>query len=174
MLCNADAVAAFADGRNGRSGHIFHDGNVLYSYGYHHPLAFRHPEGDWGCDVKYLINEDRSSVSTARHRSACHYLAPSLSISVKEFEARHLLSALETGKLEIIKLRRYNTMRQGRKYNHEIPHTIAAFEYNGRYILQHDRALTDGLNWSDISQAFNEIRSFRGTILSAPCTFQRI
>jgi hypothetical protein len=65
MLSNDEAVRAFANGRDGRSKHIFHEGNKLYDYGHHFVMAVRLSDG------KFLINGDKYSSTTARHVGIC-------------------------------------------------------------------------------------------------------
>jgi len=68
MVKNEDVIEAFAQGkREGKTKHLFIEGNVLYSYGYHFPIAIRLWEVD---TYKYIINSDRYSMTTSRHQNA--------------------------------------------------------------------------------------------------------
>ncbi len=51
-----------AEGHNA-SGRVFFRDSKLYSYGSHYPLAIRQTDGT------YLLNIDRYSVTTSKHRS---------------------------------------------------------------------------------------------------------
>ena len=60
---------------SGKGSNMFIDGNVIYSYGYHFPIALRISRNEW------IVNEDRYSHSTLRHQKLvesrlggfCHY-----------------------------------------------------------------------------------------------------
>lgn len=58
-------VQRFKEGKNYRGSRIFTEGDVLYSYGRHFPLAVRRgePGQEW-----YLLNGDKYSVSTSKHQ----------------------------------------------------------------------------------------------------------
>ncbi len=58
-------VQRFSEGKNYRGSRIFAEGNTLYSYGRHFPLAVRRGEEgqEW-----YLLNGDKYSVSTSKHQ----------------------------------------------------------------------------------------------------------
>ncbi|HBI47504.1 MAG TPA: hypothetical protein DDX93_02080 [Smithella sp.] len=58
-------VQRFSEGKNHRGSRIFAEGNTLYSYGRHFPLAVRRGEEgqEW-----YLLNGDKYSVSTSKHQ----------------------------------------------------------------------------------------------------------
>ena len=59
---NSQVAEAFANGAtSGKSGNMFIDGDTIYSYGYHFPIATRVKEG------LYLINKNGYSQTTARH-----------------------------------------------------------------------------------------------------------
>ena len=61
-MTNTQIAVSFAKGATaGKSGNMFIDGQTIYSYGYHFPIATRLSNG-W-----YLINKDRYSNTTARH-----------------------------------------------------------------------------------------------------------
>jgi len=67
-LTNSEVIKRFIGGENGKSGHMFISGDVLYSYGYHFPLLVR--MRNWGKD-KFLLNADKYSVTTSSHQSSC-------------------------------------------------------------------------------------------------------
>lgn len=64
MKNNKSIATAFANGATkGKGSHLFIDGDTIYSYGYHFPIARRNADGTvW-------INPDKYSVSTSRHQS---------------------------------------------------------------------------------------------------------
>lgn len=61
---NAQLAQNFAQGdTSGKTGHMFIDGNIIYSYGYHFPIASL-------IGARYaLFNSDGYSNTTARHKS---------------------------------------------------------------------------------------------------------
>jgi len=69
-MSHSDVASRFAKGgTTGKSSSMFIDGDVIYSYGYHFPLAVRHPHSDWGQGIRYLRNADDYSATTSRHKS---------------------------------------------------------------------------------------------------------
>lgn len=64
---NLETVRAYVNGweTEGESGggNVFFRGPILYSYGYHFPMAVRHPSG------LYIVNGDRYSPTTSKHQS---------------------------------------------------------------------------------------------------------
>ena len=69
MRSQADLINRFRDGaRTGAASNMLIDGDILYSYGQHFPLAVRRK---WGAGIAYLINGDRYSISTASHQRQC-------------------------------------------------------------------------------------------------------
>lgn len=68
---NEQLVQAFANGAtSGKSSSMFIEGNVIYSYGKHFPLAVRNPTG-------FVINIDKVSVTTSKHQTLIkRHLAP--------------------------------------------------------------------------------------------------
>ena len=66
MYTNTSIVEAFNNGATqGEANTMFIEGNVLYSYGHHFPLAIRLKSGH------HLINGDKYSVTTSQHQSMC-------------------------------------------------------------------------------------------------------
>lgn len=79
MKSQAKLIDEFKDGATqGKASNMSIDGDTLYSYGRHFPLALRSetPEG-----YKFLINGDRYSVSTTGHQSRCFELGPQIPFS---------------------------------------------------------------------------------------------
>jgi hypothetical protein len=73
-------VKNFAEGKNRHGSRIFAEGNILYSYGRHFPLAVRRSAGDSRVkiDVRgnkdwYLLNGDKYSVSTSKHQGITYH-----------------------------------------------------------------------------------------------------
>lgn len=77
----ASQSGKYTKGSMGRYGgyNLFYENQVLYSYGYHFPLAVRAskeseiPDGaeGFGCGVQYIINGDKYSLSTSSHQNEC-------------------------------------------------------------------------------------------------------
>ena len=64
MVSHDNIVNAFVNGETKLKGsRMFIDGNVIYSYGYHFPIALRLEKG------VFLFNKDGYSVSTSRHKN---------------------------------------------------------------------------------------------------------
>jgi hypothetical protein len=61
---NKQIASKFAAGAtSGKGSNLFIEGDTIYSYGYHFPIARRLPDGG------YWVNPDKYSRSTARHQS---------------------------------------------------------------------------------------------------------
>jgi len=66
---NRDVAEAFAKGAtSGRREHLFIEGDVIYSYGYHFPIAVKVKDSATG-NIVMLLNKNRYSVTTAKHKS---------------------------------------------------------------------------------------------------------
>ena len=79
MKTQRDLVDDFRDGAtHGRASNIFIEGDTLYSYGYHFPLALRYEKGK---NLDFLVNADRYSVSTSAHQGHCFELGPQIPFS---------------------------------------------------------------------------------------------
>ena len=61
------AINFLGGAKNGKANSVFIDtageNTVLYSYGYHFPMALRYPNGG------LMINSDKYSVTTSKHQS---------------------------------------------------------------------------------------------------------
>ena len=101
---NKDVIENFVEGiRGGRTKTLFVEGNVLYSYGYHFPLAVRGYSKEHG--RKFVVNKDKYSSTTSRHQSLLesaidnhpptytHYTTASTIVSM----ARHNIPIPEPG-----------------------------------------------------------------------------
>ena len=64
---NLGVASAFERGESVESEHMFTDGWVIYSYGYHFPIAIWVVRG-----AKMLWNKDSYSVTTRKHKSLLH------------------------------------------------------------------------------------------------------
>jgi hypothetical protein len=58
---------AFRYGNIATGANVFTDGNTIYSYGRHFPMAIR-CQDETG--TRMLVNEDKYSVTTSKHQSA--------------------------------------------------------------------------------------------------------
>ena len=64
---NRELAENFAEGATkGNGSHMFIDDNVIYSYGYHFPIAIR-LTSDYG--FKYILNRKGYSMSTTKHKN---------------------------------------------------------------------------------------------------------
>lgn len=64
---NKEVAEMFAQGkRKCETKHLFIEGNTIYSYGKHFPIAIRLWDG---YAFKYIWNSDKYSVTTSRHQS---------------------------------------------------------------------------------------------------------
>ena len=64
MTTNKDIAEEFAEGKTkGKSDHVFIDGDTIYSYGYHFPIAKK--VGNKEVD----FNESKYSSTTSHHQS---------------------------------------------------------------------------------------------------------
>jgi len=62
MVSNDDVARAFANGSSLTAGNMYTDGNVVYSYGAHWPIAARTDKG-------IVLNTDKYGVTTSCHTS---------------------------------------------------------------------------------------------------------
>jgi hypothetical protein len=68
MKSNSEVARLFSLGLKGRNRNMFIEGNVIYSYGMHFPIAVRG-------DGVAIINNSKWSVSTSRHQNLVkHFL----------------------------------------------------------------------------------------------------
>lgn len=66
MAKNIDVAECFANGNDDKkTNNLFIEDNVLYSYGYHYPLAIRLTDDN---GFKFIVNKDRYSQTTSCHR----------------------------------------------------------------------------------------------------------
>jgi len=64
---NKDIAEMFASGKHeGKVDNLIIEGNTIYSYGKHFPIAIRIWDGN---EAKYLWNSDKYSSTTSRHQS---------------------------------------------------------------------------------------------------------
>ena len=82
---NSEVAHRWANGIGERctGSHMFFEGNIIYSYGYHFPMAIK-----WNGYVLY--NEERYSVSTSKHQGyvlgACSHLDVVVCASLDHFD----------------------------------------------------------------------------------------
>lgn len=96
MMNHRDLVHAFENGAvKGKSNSMFIDGDVLYSYGYHYPLAVRHPgheEGkDWGAGVQFIVNDTGYSRTTSKHIGCARSLRRSIAVSFADLCVHNII-----------------------------------------------------------------------------------
>ena len=73
---NKTLARKFSEGAtSGEGSHMYIDGNTIYSYGYHFPIARRMPDG------KFLFNNEGYSNTTSRHKNYVKNELPSNFIS---------------------------------------------------------------------------------------------
>jgi hypothetical protein len=66
MVSNYEVAKLYAEGKTkGKSNNVFIDGDTIYSYGHHFPMAKKVNEPD----VDYLYNSDEYSPTTGKHQS---------------------------------------------------------------------------------------------------------
>ncbi len=69
MLSNRMVANKFAEGISGSGGHMFSEGNTVYSYGYHFPIARHTGKFTNNGQEIILFNSRGYSNTTARHKS---------------------------------------------------------------------------------------------------------
>lgn len=61
---NLELAELFVNGNgDGNGSHLFIENNVMYSYGYHFPIAVRLSDGN------FIVNKDRCSMTTSTHQN---------------------------------------------------------------------------------------------------------
>ena len=94
MVSNDDVARAFSCGRSLTAGNMFSEGDVVYSYGYHFPIAIRLGGG------KYLFNKDGYSSTTGCHKSLVLAQIPQCSITFVSTEK--LKEAISIGATNVL------------------------------------------------------------------------
>lgn len=153
MKSQTEIVEAFRDGAElGQASHVFIDGDTLYSYGHHFPLAVRYRNGD---GYRFLVNGDRYSQTTSTHQARCFKLGPQIPFSA----------------LAAAKINPYRVEIVARREDawHEVPdptpeepehvreeHTLGAvlLEHRGRFFLS---SLDDNESWRRRSYFLSEL-----------------
>jgi len=89
MISQETLLERFTRGTTtGSASHMLIDGNVLYSYGHHFPLATRKK---WGTGIEFLINGDRYSSTTSSQQSLCiSNLTPNVQVPFSALDAAEL------------------------------------------------------------------------------------
>lgn len=98
MKSQGTLINEFKNGATkGTASHMYIEGDVLYSYGYHFPLLVRMKH--WGKHGGFLLNADRYSSSTFQHQRQCEYIAtvqiPFSAMDQAGLPTRHKLSELK-------------------------------------------------------------------------------
>lgn len=91
-MTNEQTIQSFIEGKKDH-GHnsthsIYFDGDVLYSYGSHFPLAVRYTRDD-GSQL-YFVNEDRYSNTTTNHQSGTRWQLHQLGHEVIELDTKSM------------------------------------------------------------------------------------
>lgn len=87
---NTEIVEKFIEGaEKGRTKNVFIEGRVIYSYGYHFPMALRldSPEG-----FIFIVNKNSYSSSTSRHQSRLKNLPESKRFFVDTYKLKSFIS----------------------------------------------------------------------------------
>ena len=89
MVRNEELAKQFVAGATtGRGNNIFIDGDAIYSYGSHFPIALRTPAG-------YIVNKSKYSVTTSKHQG---YVKRAIGESgqkiIKELDTNQLIDAV--------------------------------------------------------------------------------
>jgi len=104
MFSNADVCERFREGkRTGEAHNLFIEGNVLYSFGRHYPLAIRFSDG-------WAINTEGYSQSTSRHRT---HMCRALGYEFKELldnRPDHII-LLSTTQMRYVLYNRFSTIK---------------------------------------------------------------
>lgn len=88
-MTNEQLVEAFANGATkGKSNSMFIEGNVIYSYGKHFPLAIRVSKG-------FLINTDKYSVTTSKHQKLVKRHLATIDVKMTTDEIKKIAENLE-------------------------------------------------------------------------------
>lgn len=113
---------------------IFYEDRVLYSYGYHFPLAIRHEDASddgaacFGAGIKYIINGDKYSVSTTSHQNECiSTLKGNVQIPFSALEQAYNWASLKASGFDKAQEKCKNLER------HEVRSYIDSDEYNNAY-----------------------------------------
>jgi len=99
MVSNYDIAKMFAAGRTkGRTKNVFIEGDTIYSYGHHFPIAKREPRLNG-----FLFNPLGYSSSTAKHKSNVRSALSGMDIvEVKNADLRYAREQIEANKRDIM------------------------------------------------------------------------
>lgn len=107
---NQEIVEAFVNGEihKGTANNIFVEGNVLYSYGEHFPMAIKlyDDEGDEG-NAYFIINKGKYSVTTSRHQ--CHLRNALIKYNIPE---KRMMSEESTSRMIHLVRQNIKTLRE--------------------------------------------------------------
>lgn len=124
MLSQSTLIERFSKGAgSGSASNVFVEEDVIYSYGHHFPLAVRQ---DWGGGIRYLINGDRYSSSTASHQSQCiRGLTPNVQVPFSALAAAGLAdSSLPKRSLRIAACRDDDYRRTCKHCGRDVEHGV--------------------------------------------------
>lgn len=97
MTTNSELAEKFAKGAtHGKANNTFIDGDTIYSYGYHFPMATRTKDG-------FLVNSSRYSVSTSKHQSYVRSALSGTGKPVKEIKIDDLFKEMDKLKEESLR-----------------------------------------------------------------------
>lgn len=86
MVSHYDLAKSFASGAtSGKGSRMFIEGNIIYSYGTHFPIAMRLPFN------RFLFNTDKYSSSTSKHQS---YVMSAINGEVIECNTQEIKNAV--------------------------------------------------------------------------------
>lgn len=91
---------AFANGETDlRCSNMFIERNIIYSYGFHFPLAIRLIVGN---EFKFVVNKEKYSKTTSKHKS----------ILMRYINKEDILKECDTGELQSIKDDRISEVKE--------------------------------------------------------------
>jgi hypothetical protein len=97
MTTNSELAEKFAKGAtSGKANHTFIDGDTIYSYGHHFPMATRTKDG-------FLVNSSKYSVSTSKHQSYVRGAIAGTGKPAKEINIDDLFKEMDRLKEESLK-----------------------------------------------------------------------
>ena len=113
MTSHYQVAKAFAEGKTkGKGSRMFIDGNIIYSHGYHFPIAKRVRHNG---KLLILFNANGYSMSTSQHKS---YVRRCLDCEVVEVEACDLRNVLPQYKHNILTITKYKLKSKRARTEH--------------------------------------------------------
>lgn len=130
MLSHTEVVRRFMNMRSGRGHHVYSDGNAVYSYGDHFPMAV------WAATNLMLINSDFYSSTTSRHQG----------ILCRELARRHNLAVIY---LVTESLKEYIHLDRG------CAHSYASIKLNSPTVIDTETATVDQ-SWDLLRKVYHK------------------